>query len=126
MKLALSILCENPARKTGLTSLFDEFVAHALRLFPDVYWVVFAGPNQAWTLDDPRVEVVRRYPANDRLGPRLVADHFLVPASARQRGAAALLTVGFAPVRRCLPTIMHLFSLQHLDRTYRVGLARRL
>ena len=126
MKLALSILCENPARKTGLTTLFDEFVRHALRLFPDVDWLIFAGANQAWTLDDPRVELVRRFPANDRLGPRLFADHFLVPASARQHGAAALLTVGFAPVRRCLPTIMHLFSLQHLDRTNRSGLARRI
>ena len=126
MKLALSILCENPARKTGLTTLFDEFVAHALRLFPDVDWLIFAGPDQTWTLDDPRVEVVRHYPANDRLGPRLFADHFLVPAAARRLGAAALLTVGFAPFRRCLPTIMHLFSLQHLDRTNRVGLARRL
>ena len=126
MKLALSILCENPARKTGLTTLFDEFVTHALRLFPDVDWLVFAGPDQVWTLDDPRVEVNRRYPANDRLGPRLFADHFLVPAAARRRGAAALLTVGFAPFRRCLPTVMHLFSLQHLDRTNRVGLARRL
>ncbi len=126
MKLALSILCENPARKTGLTTLFDEFVAHALRGFPDVEWLIFAGPDQEWTLDDPRVEVVRRYPANDRLGPRLFADHFLVPAAARRRGAAALLTVGFAPFRRCLPTIMHLFSLQHLDRTNRVGFTRRL
>ena len=126
VKLALSILCENPARKTGLTTLFDEFVSHALRLFPDVDWLIFAGPNQTWTLDDPRVEVVRRYPANDRLGPRLFADHFLVPAAARRLGAAALLTVGFAPFRRCLPTIMHLFSLQHLDRTNRIGLARRL
>ena len=126
MKLALSILCENPVRKTGLTTLFDEFVRHALPLFPDVDWLIFAGPTQAWTLDDPRVEIDRRYPANDRLGPRLFADHFLVPAAARRRGAAALLTVGFAPLRRCLPTIMHLFSLQHLDRTNRVGLARRI
>lgn len=126
MKLALSILCENPRRKTGLTTLFDEFVRHALGLFADVDWLIFAGPGQTWTLDDPRVEVDRRYPANNRLGPRLFADHFLVPAAARRRGAAALLTVGFAPLRRCLPTIMHLFSLQHLDRTNRVGFGRRL
>ena len=110
-------------RKTGLTTLFDEFVRHALRLFDDLEWLIFAGPGQTWTLDDPRVQVVRKYPANDRLGPRLFADHFLVPAEARRLGASALLTVGFAPLRRCLPTIMHLFSLQHLDRTNRVGLA---
>ncbi len=126
MKLALSVLCERPARKTGLTTLFHELVAHALPLFPDVDWIVYAGPGQDWPVQSPRVEVVRRYPANDRLGPRLFADHFLVPADARRRGAAALLTVGFVPMRHCLPTAMQLFSLQHLDRTNRVGLARRV
>ena len=48
MKLALSILCENPGRKTGLTTLFHELVAHALPLFPDVDWIVYAGPTQEW------------------------------------------------------------------------------
>ena len=126
MKLALSILCEHPGRKTGLTTLFHELVAHALPLYPDVDWIVYAGPTQAWTVASPRVEVVRRFPANDRLGARLFADHFRVPADARARGAAALLTVGFVPLRHCLPTAMQLFSLQHLNRTNRVGLARRL
>lgn len=59
--LALSILCENPHRRTGLTTLFHEFVAHALRQFPDVRWVVFAGPEQAWEVIDERVEVVRDF-----------------------------------------------------------------
>lgn len=126
MKLALSVLCENPERKTGLTTLFQELVSHALPLFPDVDWIVYAGPTQAWTIQSPRVEVVRRYPANDRLGARLFADHFFVPADARRRGASALLTVGFVPLRHCLPTVMQLFSLQHLDRSNQVGLARRL
>ena len=72
------------------------------------------------------METVRRYPANDRLGARLVADHFRIPADARRRGAAALLTVGFVPLRHCLPTAMQLFSLQHLNRTNRVGLARQV
>ncbi len=124
MKLALSILCENPARKTGLTTLFHEFVAHALPLFPDVSWIVFAGPDQPWTIADPRVEVVRRYPANDDLPRRLFADHFLVPAAARALGADALLTVGFLPVRHVLPVIMHVFSLQHLSGSNRVGWLR--
>ena len=126
MKLALSILCENPGRKTGLTTLFHEFVSHALPLFPDVDWIVYAGPTQDWTICPPRVEIVRRYPANDRLGARLFADHFRVPADARRRGAALLLTVGFVPLRHCLPTAMQLFSLQHLNRTNRVGLARQV
>ena len=126
LKLALSILCEHPGRKTGLTTLFHELVRHALPLFPDVGWIVYAGPGQEWSVQSPRVETVRRFPANDRLGPRLFADHFRVPADARRRGADALLTVGFVPLRQSLPTVMQLFSLQHLDRTNRVGLARRL
>ena len=36
------------------------------------------------------------------------------------------MTVGFVPLRKTLPTAMHLLSLQHLDRSNRVGLARRL
>ena len=126
MKLALSVLCEHPGRKTGLTTLFHELVAHALPLFPDVDWIVYAGPAQEWTIQSSRVEVVRRYPANDQLGPRLFADHFRVPGDARRRGATALLTVGFVPLRHCLPMVMQLFSLQHLDRSNRVGLARRI
>ena len=126
VKLALSMLCENPLRKTGLTTLFHEFISHSLSRFPDISWLVFAGPSQEWKLHDPRLELVRRFPANDRLGRRLLADHFQVPALARIRGADALLTVGFVPARKCLPAVMHLFSLQHLDKDNRVGFARRL
>lgn len=126
MKLALSALCEHPSRKTGLTTLFHEFISHALLLYPEIDWIVFAGPNQEWPIDSPRVQVIRRFPANDRLARRLFADHFLVPAAARRLGAAALLTVGFVPIRKCLPVIMHLFSLQHLQASNRVGFARSL
>lgn len=122
MKLALSILCENPVRKTGLTTLFHEFVGRARRLAPDIDWVVFAGPRQEWTVVDSRVQVVRDYPANDRLAARLFADHFRVPAHARRLGAEALLTVGFAPLRGAgLPNVLHIFSLQHLSADNRVG-----
>ena len=126
VKLALSILCEHPGRRTGLTTLFHEFISHALPLYPEIDWIVFAGPNQPWLIDDPRVQVVRRYPANDQLPKRLLADHFLVPAAARRLGAAALLTVGFVPVRKSLPVAMHLFSLQHLSAKNRVGFARQV
>ena len=126
LTLALSILCENPARKTGLTTLFHEFISHALPLYPDIDWIVFAGPAQPWLIDDPRVQIVRSYSANDRLAKRLWADHFLVPAAARRLGAAALLTVGFVPLRKCLPVAMHLFSLQHLSGKNRVGFARQV
>ena len=46
---------------------------------------------------------------------RLWADHFRVAPEARRRGAAALLTVGFVPVRTAgLPVMMHVFTLHHL------------
>lgn len=126
MKLALSMLCENPLRKTGLTTLFHEFVSRGLKLFPEIRWLIFAGPNQEWTTTDPRVEVVRDFPANDQLNRRLFADHFQVPVMAHARGADVLVTVGFVPFRKCLPTAMHVFSLQHLDKNNRVGFAREL
>ena len=65
LKLALTILAENPSRKTGLSTLFHEFVSRSLTLFPDVSWLIFAGPNQEWKVADPRVELVRDFPAND-------------------------------------------------------------
>ena len=102
----MSALCEHPSRRTGLTTLFHEFIRRSLALFDDLEWIVFAGPGQDWAVPSPRVQVVRRYPANDRLMRRLLADHFLVPADARRRGADALLTVGFVPVANLwlLPT----------------------
>jgi glycosyltransferase involved in cell wall biosynthesis len=61
------------------------------------------------------VEVVRRFPANDRLLARLKADHFQVAREAKSCGAAALLTVGFCPLRQAgLPTVMHVFTVHHL------------
>lgn len=120
------MLCENPVRKTGLTTFFQEFIAHAVRLCPDVSWVLFLGPDQEWPVADGKIELVRRFPANDQLNRRLLADHFLVAAAARAHGAAALVTIGFVPFRKCLPTVMHMFSLQHLDRRNRLGTWREL
>ncbi|MEO6875274.1 MAG: glycosyltransferase family 1 protein [Opitutaceae bacterium] len=115
VKLALSMLCENPRRRTGLTTLFHGFIAETLRQFPAVRWVLFAGPEQSWDIDDPRVEVVRTFPANDRRLARLWSDHFHVAPEAKRRGAAALLTVGFVPLRTAgLPVVMHVFTLHHL------------
>jgi len=126
MKIALTILCENPLCKTGLTSLFHGLVSHGLRIFQDVSWLIFAGPNQEWNIIDDRVEVVRNFPANDHLGRRLLADHFQVSPAARARGADVLVTVGFVPVRKCLPTAMHVLSLQALDKRNRIGLFREI
>lgn len=124
MKIALSLLCENPRRKTGLTTTYHEFVARSLKLFPGLSWVVFVGPNQDWQVNDARVEVVRDFPANDRIVRRLLADHFQVSAVARARGADVLISTGFVPIRKSLTTVMHVFSLQHLDKSNRIGLAR--
>jgi glycosyltransferase involved in cell wall biosynthesis len=125
LKLALTILAENPSRKTGLTTLFHEFISRSLKLFPDVSWLIFAGPNQDWKVTDPRVELNRDFPANDHLNRRLFADHFQIPAVARRWGANALLTVGFVPTRKCLPTVMHVLSLQTLDKRNRLGFLRQ-
>jgi glycosyltransferase involved in cell wall biosynthesis len=124
MKIALSLLCENPRRKTGLTTTYHEFVARSLKLFPDLSWVVFVGPDQEWQVQDARVELVRNFPANDRIVRRLFADHFRVPSLAHERGAQVMISTGFVPIRKSLPTVMHVFSLQHLDTTNRIGLAR--
>jgi glycosyltransferase involved in cell wall biosynthesis len=112
VKLALSTLCENPGRRTGLTTLFTEFVRGARRLFPGVSWVVFAGADSPWEIEDPGVEVCRKFPSNEHPLRRLAADHFRVAGEARRRGAAALLTVGFHPVEdEGLPVAMHVFAL---------------
>jgi glycosyltransferase involved in cell wall biosynthesis len=126
MKIALTILSENPLRKTGLTSFFHEFVSYGLRIFPDVSWLIFAGPRQEWNTPDRRVEINRDFPANDRLGRRLLADHLQVSPAARARGAEVLVTVGFVPARKCLPTAMHILSLQALDKRNRIGLFREM
>jgi len=111
VKLALSTLCENPGRRTGLSTLFPEFVAHARRTHPDVSWIVFAGRDAPWPHDDPDVEVCRDFPSNERPLRRLMADHFGVAPEARRRGAAALLTVGFFPLRSAaLPVAMHVVA----------------
>ena len=101
------MLCENPDRRTGLSTLFHEFVAEGLRHFPEVRWLLFAGPKQAWSIESKNVEVVRDFPANDRRWIRLWADHFRVGPAARARGADALLTIGFVPSTAPLPVVMH-------------------
>ncbi|HMD61914.1 MAG TPA: glycosyltransferase family 1 protein [Opitutaceae bacterium] len=111
VKLALSTLCENPRRRTGLSTLFPELVAHARRAFPDVSWIVFTGRDAPWPEGDPAVELCRDYPSNERPLRRLLADHLGVAPEARRRGAAALLTVGFFPVRCAgLAVAMHVVA----------------
>jgi glycosyltransferase involved in cell wall biosynthesis len=111
LKLALSTLCENPARRTGLSTLFPEFIVQARRLYPEVSWLVFAGKKDPWNPADPGVELCTDFPSNEAPARRLVADHFHVAPEARRRGASALLTVGFHPLRDAgLPIAMHVFA----------------
>jgi glycosyltransferase involved in cell wall biosynthesis len=110
-KLALSTLCENPHQRTGLSTLFPEFIAAARRLFPGVTWLVFVGRDAAWELEDPGVEVCRSFSSNSRRFSRLWDDHLRVGPAARARGAAALLTIGFFPLRSAaLPVVMSIFA----------------
>src|SRR5262249_1832928 len=104
--LALSTLCEHPKRRTGLTTYFRGLVTAGGNLYQDIHWIVFESQEDDWSETDQRVRIVRRFPANDRLLPRLWADHFQVSAAAREMNADALLTVGFVPLRKMLPTIM--------------------
>ncbi len=126
MKLSLSVLCEDPTRKTGLTSLFHEFVEKSLRLYPDLEWVIFCGSNQEWPFEHPRLSFVKDYAANDQLKKRLFADHFLVGPHAQRLGCVAHVTVGFVPVRCPLPVAMHIMSMQHLNKANRIGMARAI
>jgi glycosyltransferase involved in cell wall biosynthesis len=108
--LALSTLCENPHRRTGLSTLWPAFLQHARAAAPGVRWMVFAPPEvdrAAYAREG--VEVVP-LPGNDRPLRRLWADHLHVAVEAKRRGAAALLTTGFFPWRAPLPVIMHVFA----------------
>lgn len=126
MTLALSLLCENPDRLTGLTSMFKEFLVRSTVFDPDIRWIVFVGPDYRLDIEDQRITMCRIFPGNNRLIPRLLADNFLVANYAKRRGAQLLLTVGFVPLVHPIPTVMHLFTLHHLSSENRVGPLRGL
>ena len=124
MKLAVSLLCENPEKRTGLSSFLPAMLKASLGQFPNLSWVVYLGEGQEWTAPDARIELVRTFPANNRPLARLLADHLRVPGDARRRGAQALLTVGFAPLSLALPVVMHAFSVQHRKSSLGLGYPR--
>ncbi len=127
MKLALSLLCENPLRKTGLTSLFVELVGRSLEQYPNLEWVVYVAPEHDWAVEHERLTVVRDYAGSNRMKERLLADHFKVAPDAKKRGVECLVTVGFVPlVTAGLPVAMHMLSLQHLTKDNEVGFLRSL
>lgn len=125
MKFALTLLCEHPHRKTGLTSLFVELVGRSLKLFPELEWIVYAAPKHDWAIEESRVIVVRDYSGSDQMKGRLLADHLKVGPDAAKRGADCLITVGFVPMKSGgLPVAMHMLSLQHLNKDNEVGFLR--
>ena len=127
MKLALTLLCENPVRKTGLSSLFVELVWRSLNQFPDLEWLVYVAPEHDWPVEHERLTVVKNFPGSNNMKRRLYADHFKVGPDAAKRGADALVTVGFSPIRRAgLPVAMHMLSLQHLSEDNAIGYFRSL
>jgi glycosyltransferase involved in cell wall biosynthesis len=127
MKLALSLLCEHPVRRTGLTSLFTEFVHRSVEQFPDLQWIVYAAPDFPWTVQHPRVQLLTPFPGTDELKRRIFTDHFRFGPHARSQHADALVTVGLVPLfTGGLPVAMHMLSLQHLDSNNKVGFARGL
>lgn len=121
MKIGLSLLCEQPSRKTGLTSLFTAFVRDSLRLYPDVEFVLFCAEGQSLDIVNPRLRICGGYAANDRLTARLFTEHFRIGPDAKRAGCDALMTTGLVPVVAPLPVAMHLLTLHHLSSTNQIG-----
>jgi glycosyltransferase involved in cell wall biosynthesis len=125
MRLALSLLCENPKRLTGLASVFRELITRSINLYPDLEWIVFAGKGLRLSGDDERVKHVDCFSGNDQLKGRLFSDHFLVSSKARKMQAKALVTVGFVPMLSVLPVAMHVLTLHHLSDSNQISSLKR-
>jgi glycosyltransferase involved in cell wall biosynthesis len=124
-KLAFSFLCENPQHQTGGMTFFREYLVHSLKHFEDLEWIVFAGPNQEFDFEHPRLRYIRDFRANDQMKARLWADHFRAGPVARRLGAAGLFTIGFVPVHAPLPVFMGVNALLHTDKENCPGFFRR-
>lgn len=126
MKIGLSLLCEQPNRKTGLTSLFTCFVREALRCYEDLEVVLFCAEGQALDVESSRLRSSGGYPANDQLAKRLIAEHFRIGPAAAKQGCDILLTTGLVPIHARVPSAMHLLTLHHLSTDNRIGGLRSL
>ena len=125
MRLALSLLCENPKRLTGLASMFREFITRSINFYPDVEWIVFAGKGLRLSNHDERLKHADCFCGNDQLKARLFSDHFLVSSKARKMEAKALVTVGFVPMLSVLPVAMHVLTLHHLSDSNQISSLKR-
>lgn len=126
MKIGLSLLCEQPTRKTGLTSLFTYFISEALRCYEDLEVVIFCAEGQDLEVPSDRVFRACGFPANDRLVKRLIAEHFRIGPTARDMGCDVLLTTGLTPIFARIPSAMHLLTLHHLSTDNQIGGLRSL
>lgn len=121
MKIGLSLLCEQPDRKTGLTSLFTCFVREALRSYPDLEIALFCANGQSLDVESDRLQICGGYAANDQLAKRMATEHFLIGPAAKKIGCDTLLTTGLVPIFSTLPVAMHLFTLHHLSADNKIG-----
>jgi O-antigen biosynthesis alpha-1,3-rhamnosyltransferase len=126
MRIGLSLLCEQPTRKTGLTSLFAAFVSESLRLYDDVDFVLFCAEGQSLDVESSRLTIKGGYAANDRLAIRLFTEHFRIGPAARAARCDVLLTTGLVPLLAGIPVAMHLLTLHHLSGSNRIGGLRSL
>lgn len=124
MKIGLSLLCEQPDRKTGLTSLFTCFVREALRCYEDLEVVLFCAEGQNLEVDSDRLSRADGFPANDKLAKRLFAEHFRIGPAAEKLGCDVLLTTGLTPLLARIPVAMHLLTLHHLSSDNKIGSLR--
>ncbi len=121
MKIGLSLLCEQPDRKTGLTSLFTCFVREALRCYDDLEVVLFCANGQSLDIESPRLTNATGYPANNQLIKRLIAEHFRIGPAAKKLNCDVILTTGLAPLLPRVPVAMHMLTLHHLNAANRIG-----
>jgi glycosyltransferase involved in cell wall biosynthesis len=126
MRIGLSLLCEQPDRKTGLTSLFTCFVREALRCYDDLEVVLFCATGQKLDVESKRLKIAGGYPANDKLVKRLIAEHFRIGPAAYGMDCDVLLTTGLVPVIANVPVAMHLLTLHHLSADNKIGGLRSL
>src|ERR1035437_7848569 len=97
MRIGLSLLCEQPDRKTGLTSLFTSFIREALRCYDDLEVVLFCAAGQSLDLESERLKCAGGLPAREKLAMSLMTEHFRIGAAARRLGCDVLLSTGMVP-----------------------------
>lgn len=126
MKIGLSLLCEQPDRKTGLTSLFTHFIRESLAAYSDLEFTLIAADGQTLEVKSDRIETLSGFPSNDHLVRRLFAEHFRIGGVSSKAGCDILLTTGLVPVLPRIPAAMHLLTLHHLNPNNRIGALRSI